>query len=458
MSRRLAAVQKPDAEDAAFAQTEAGDAEFFAHLHADQLAYDHARRAWFCRRGHVFVQDATEQVTQLTVEMLRRRQAAALANPDADDRARAIRRTVAAESETHIRHVLRLAGSHPTLALAGTEWDADPLVLAASNGIVDLGTGALRAAKPEDRICRVAAVDYNPDADCPRFRRLVSEVADGDDELAGFLWRSVGYAITGLTSEQVFWILYGLGANGKTTFLETLTRYVLPEHSWAMPFPAEAWTESIAEYQRAELAGRRIVIAKESAETKRLNSEFIKSLTGGDTVNARHPYGRPFTFVPQAKFFLACNHQPTIRDDSHGMWRRVRLVPFRRTFAVNPKLAEELAAEAPGILRWCVDGCLDWQLAGLGTPAAVADATASYAAANDPLSAFLAERCVLAGHVTAPAGPLFSAYCQWADEAHVGDAERLNLRTFGERMKSRFEAITGRRVTYRGVALREERS
>ena len=108
----------------------------------------------------------------------------------------------------------------------------------------------------------------------------------------------------------------------------------------------------MSEYQRAELAGRRIVIAKESEQAKRLNSEFVKSLTGGDTVNARQPFGRPFTFVPIAKFFLACNHRPIIRDDTHGMWRRVRLVDFTRTFPTDDRLADHLAAEARGVLAW----------------------------------------------------------------------------------------------------------
>lgn len=132
-----------------------------------------------------------------------------------------------------------------------------------------------------------------------------------------------------------------------------------------MPFPAEGWSDAMTEYQKAMLVARRFVMAKETLQTKRLNTGIIKALTGGDTINARHPYGRPFQFRPVAKIWLAVNHRPVIRDDSLGIWRRVYLVPFTRTFKVDTTLAAILGGEAPGIPAWAVRGCLDWQKHGL---------------------------------------------------------------------------------------------
>ena len=307
-----------------------------------------------------------------------------------------------------------------------------------------------------DRITKIAAVPYDPTATCPRWEQFILEVSDDDVALADFHQRSIGYALTGETSEQCFWIDYGVGGNGKSTYLETVTRYVIPEHSWTMSFPVSSWTESLSEYQRAELVGRRLVIAKESEQQKRLNTEFVKSLTGQDSVNARHPYGRPFAFIPSAKFILACNHRPVILDDSHGMWRRVRLVPFQRTFALDPRLPDELAREAPGILRWAVDGCLRWQEEGLEAPAAVTAATDEYQQESDTLGSFIAACCVELAAAQVRAGQFYSAYDQWCTENRIPDVDRVSARATGERMKRRYRAVTGRHVTYHGIGLQTE--
>src|SRR5262249_8997297 len=150
-----------------------------------------------------------------------------------------------------------------------------------------------------------------------------------------------------------FWILWGNGANGKSTLVETLMRAVFGEaYSWTMPFPTVGWSNAMSEYQKACLVGQRLVQASEVSRRGELNDELIKSLTGGDTINARHPYGRPFQFSPVLKPFLRVNDKPIIHDQSHGMWRRVKLVPFTQTFRINNTLADELLAEASGILTW----------------------------------------------------------------------------------------------------------
>jgi len=450
---RKASAAVPDHDS--FPTTEAGDAEYFSALEDGRLLYDHARRSWYVFEAHHWRPDATGSAVQRAIEAMRRRQAAALRIADSDERARRAKWALAGESDTRIRHLLDLASTHPNLATSGEAWDTDPMVLGAMNGTIDLRTGQLRPGSPADLITRVAPVPFDNLAACSRWAQFVSEVAGGDLELASYLGRMLGYVATGLTGEQVFFLLFGHGSNGKTTLLETISRHVIPQHSWSMPFPTVAWTESISEYQRAELVGRRLVIAKESEQSKRLNTEFIKSLTGTDTVNARHPYGRPFTFAPVAKVVLACNHKPKIRDESHGMWRRVRLLPFACTFAVNPSLGDELAAEAPGILRWLVEQCLDWQQHTLGLPTAIQAATAEYQRESDSLAAFLDDRCVIVEHAKVQASPAFTAYRAWCGEQQIAELDRLNLRTFGEAMKARFRAGPSSPVIYHGVGLRE---
>ena len=443
-----------------YPQSEAGDAEFFAASVSGRALYDHARRRWHLFASHHWRPDTTGRIVQMAIEAMRQRQAIELARTDIgdDERNKRVRRALAGEAEARIRHLLDLASTHPDLAIEGTEWDQESWLLGVQNGVLNLKTGTLRDGRPEDRVTKVAAVAFDPEAACPRWEQFIFEISDDDPDLATFHQRFIGYALTGEDSEQCFRIDFGLGANGKSTYLEMIARHVIPEHAWTMPFPVASWSESLSEYQRAELVGRRLVIAKESEQQKRLNTEFIKSLTGQDSVNARHPYGRPFSFIPSAKFILACNHRPVIRDDSHGMWRRVRLVPFARTFPLDPHLGDVLAAEAPGILRWAVDGCLAWQRHGLAAPAAVTEATAAYQQESDTLQSFIAACCLELDGVQVRAGSFYAAYDRWCDESRIPEVDRVSARSVGERMKRTYRAIEGRHVTYTGIGLRGEES
>ena len=276
-------------DDDPYPQSEAGDAEFFASIVSNQALHDHSQRRWFLFRDHHWRPDTTGQIKQVAIEAMRRRQAIAMAIPDADERTKRIKRALGGETEARIRHMLDIALTIPQLAIEGTEWDLDSWTLGVQNGVLDLKTGTLRSGRPEDRITKIAAVPFDPAATCPRWRQFIQETSNDDAELAAFHQRFLGYALTGETSEQCFRIDFGPGGNGKSTYLETVTRHVIPEHSWTMSFPVSSWSESLSEYQRAELVGRRLIIAKESEQTKRLNTEFVKSLTGQDTVNARHP-------------------------------------------------------------------------------------------------------------------------------------------------------------------------
>lgn len=357
-------------------------------------------------------------------------------------------------------NLVKLAAKLPGIAVTGNDWDTQPWLFGVENGVIDLKTGTHRAGEPGDRITKVAPVRYDPKAKCPRWDRFLKEIFADHVEHADYFQRVMGYALTGVTTEQVFWVLWGNGANGKSTLMEVLMRGVFGDaYSWTMPFPSIGWSNAMSEYQKASLVGQRLIAANEVSRRGELNEELIKSLTGDDTVNARHPYGRPFQFVPVAKFFLRVNDKPVIRDQSHGMWRRVKLVPFTQTFQPDRTLAGTLMAEASGILSWAVRGCVEWHRDGLRHPDSVEEATKEYQAESDPISDFIVEKCVTAPNAKVGAKPLFEAYQEWCAEHQVEDVDRLSQRAFGTRMKARFQAKESATVTYHGIGLRaEERS
>jgi putative DNA primase/helicase len=200
---------------------------------------------------------------------------------------------------------------------------------------------------------------------------------------------------------------------------------------------------------------RRLVTASETNAAAQLNEARVKALTGCDPITARFLHAEFFTFEPVSKFWLSVNHRPDVRDDSHGFWRRIRLIPFTQRFPLNAMLTDALRAEAPGILAWAVRGCVAWQEQGLAAPAAIVDATQEYERDSDPLGPFLEEACNVESGAETGASELFKHYQEWAQHHGLGDRERLTATMFGRKLAERFERHTTRSgKVYRGLARR----
>lgn len=439
-----------------FPPTDSGNAEAFAADVGSIVCHDHARREWFVFTGHRFEPNTTAQVDRLALETIRRMQISASLIASDTKRKAALRWAVDSENRSRRDNLLACAAKIKELADAGDRWDATPGLFSVQNGILELDKGRLRPGRPEDRITKASPVIYDAAAACDRWEQFLAQVFADHPEIGPYLQRVIGYALTGLTTEQQFWILYGLGANGKSTLIETLLHHIFGSrgYAWAMPFPGAGWSNSMSEYQKAGLMGRRFVTASEVTRRGHLNEELIKSLTGDDTINARHPYGRPFQFVPVAKFFLRVNEKPVIRDESHGMWRRVKLIEFSQTFSVDTTLAATLAAEAPGILAWAVRGAVDWFREGLCEPACVQAATNTYREESDPLADFFHERCVILERARVGGRELFTAYRQWCDARQMPADERMGQKVFGLRIREKHPNVgTARKAIYGGIGL-----
>ena len=184
-------------------------------------------------------------------------------------------------------------------------------------------------------------------------------------------------------------------------------------------------------------------------------------MTGGDPVTARFLHGEFFTYRPVAKLWLAFNHKPRVTDDSHGFWRRVRLVPFLRRFGDDADLGllEELLTELPGILAWAVRGALIWQSVGLAAPDVVRAATESYRVESDPIGDFLEACCIEQAGLSVRASDAYGAYRAWAGREGLIERETLGSKSFGTRMTARFaKGRTGRGNVYQGVGLLDGRA
>ena len=246
--------------------------------------------------------------------------------------------------------MIALLPSEPGISVPHDTFDRDPLLLNCLNGTIDLQTGELRPHNRADYITKICPVEYDPQAKCPRWELFVLEVMNSDAEMVAFIQRGVGYAVTGLTKEQIWFFLYGRGANGKGTFLDAIAN-VLGDH--VVTAPPETFLESQAHIRNdlARLKGARLVIAQEPDGRGRFDPAVLKMFTGEDTITARFLHREFFEFQPEGKLFFCANNKPVVRDTSHGFWRRVRLVPFNAIFdgeSRDPNLRETLKSEAPG--------------------------------------------------------------------------------------------------------------
>lgn len=342
----------------------------------------------------------------------------------------------------------------PRLAVDLDILDADPMLLNCPNGTVDLRTGELRHHRAEDFLTKMTNVPFDPAAVCPRWERFLTEIFQGDGELISFIQRALGYSLTGDESEQVFFILYGVGANGKSTLI-TLVIQMLGDYAMtAAPGLLMAKKYEGHATELADLFQQRFVASSEVRTDARWDEERIKQLTGGDKIKARRMREDFWEFMPTHKIWLSANHRPATVDTTHSFWRRVKMIPFNATFMDGQRdnaLLGTLMAEAPGILAWVVRGCLEWQRNGLGSAAAVDRATTSYRQVSDELQTFIDECCKRTNTGQIKAMDLYSAYLHYCEER--GERPQSN-RVFGDRIREMgFEVKKSGSMHYLGLEL-----
>jgi putative DNA primase/helicase len=438
-----------------FNRTDLGNAERFAARHAADIRFVKAW-GWVVWDGRRWQVDARGEVERRAAETVRAMLAEAATVHDPDERKQLSRFAIKSESRAAIANMLALAESQRELRTDETVFDQHPELLTVQNGVIDLSTGAVREARREDMITRRTDIRYDPDADCPRWIRFLDEIFEGRPAVIEFVRRAVGYSMTGLTTEQCLFVLWGAGSNGKSTFVRVIEG-LLGELALETPPETLLLRRDGIPNDVARLAGARFVSARETDEGRRLAESRIKQMTGGDRVAARFLHKEWFDFTPTFKIWLATNHRPEIRGTDHAIWRRIRLIPFNVIIPddrQDGQLPDKLAAELPGILNWAVRGCLEWQRDGLRPPDEVMRATAQYRADEDVLGAFFAEHTVQKGQC--PASSLYAEYRKWAEAS----GEKLMSQTrFGKAVAERghLRVYVGERrniTAYQGISLR----
>lgn len=233
-----------------------------------------------------------------------------------------------------------------------------------------------------------------------------------DREMITFMQRSLGRSLTGDVTEQILLIFWGVGANGKNTFINAIFDTIGSDY--CLKANTDLLMASRGERHPTEIAnlwGKRLVVASETHQGRKLNEALVKDLTGGEPLTARRMREDFWTFQPTHKVILITNHKPRVEERGEAIWRRVRLVPFTTIFwdpndpskdasqlptnlRQDKQLGEKLKAEREGILAWLVRGCMDWQRDGLTLPEKVKVATQEYRIEEDTLKKWIEEDCI----------------------------------------------------------------
>jgi putative DNA primase/helicase len=414
-----------------FRLTETGNAERLAQQHGSILRWCELWKKWLVYSGMHWQVDVSHRARQLAKETVRKMYEESAAADDDERRQKLVKHALQSESEKARRAMLELAKGEGKIPALPEQFDTDPWSLNVSNGTLDLHTGILRPHSTADYITKLIPIAYDPQASCPQWEAFLATVMDGNADVIDFLWKSIGYSLTGDTREDCLFLLYGTGANGKSTVL-TILRALLADYSKQAAFSTFLHQErETVRNDLADLQGARLVVASETDEGKRLSTSVIKQLTGQDKIKARFLFAEHFEFSPQLKLWLAANHKPVIRGTDDGIWRRIRLIPFTQKFegaSKDENMRDKLLTELPGILAWAVRGCLAWQEEHLPMPETVRNATAGYKAESDIIGGFLEECCLLNEQAKVKSSALYNAYVTFSgDKLMTQTAFSLNL-------------------------------
>lgn len=396
--------------------------------------------SWYRWNGSYWQQDDMlmmhRQVQAIMDRMnVQARKARSDAKAEGDDEKEAIAKSYIAATKRTKSRVGSVEGmAQQQRATAAASLDAGNL-LNLQNGTLDLDSLEFHDHHESDLLTYCLPYEYDYTAGCARFRQFIREVLvkeDGktpDAELGLLAQELVGYSLTNDTRQEVMVWLSGEGGNGKTVAITMISKLLGP-----LAVNMDFQTIGMAgNYDLASLPGKRVVFSTESERGGYMAEGYIKRIVSGEMITARAIYGKPFSFQSTAKIWWAMNDRPTVKDTSNAISRRLKLIPFLRTFSDSDKdtqLIAKLTAELPGILNWAIEGLVRLRKQGRFTQAqAVGAAIEEFKYESNPVAQWLGEQTRPGGETLATAA--FQNYALWCTRSNN---KELNSTNFGREL------------------------
>jgi P4 family phage/plasmid primase-like protien len=414
--------------------TEFGNAQRLFDAEGERLRFVHDAQLWIVWQGGAWHWDDGSAVRSLAVRLPPTIYGEGTGYlSDAEHFAKWARKS---QENRVVNSVVALFSDFFQVRLPLSRLDADPFLVGFDQArqVVDLRNGTCRSATPADYVTKtLVAKNVGDSSRAVRWMQFLDQVFDGDQEIIDWLQRFCGYLLTGSTQEQLFLFCYGHGSNGKGVFTELL-KHVMGDYARAVA------SETLAESKRAAggatpdlaaLIGARMVICSETEDNTPLAESLVKSLVGGDTMAVRKLYAAPVEFKPSFKLVMSGNHKPIVRGNDHGIWRRIRLLPFCRTFTkddCDPHLLDKLKFETPHIVAWMVEGCTAWLKHGLAdTPKVIGAATDEYRTDQDIVGHWLDECTTSSPQGETSKAEMYANYKCWSIDNGLRPTSEITL-------------------------------
>lgn len=331
------------------------------------------------------------------------------------------------------------------------------------NGVYNLKTHTFRIHDPNiDRFLKQAGTSYDPNAKCPIFDNFMNVIFEGNTEVISFVLQWYGLCLTGDVSNQSFLYNYGTGANGKSTLIN-LMQCIYGSYCTTIGINTllnKPFENSSDSYEKANLKGARIALSTEIPAGQKMNESLVKTLTGGDTITARHPYGKVLNIIPTHKLVMCGNHKLTIIGQDYAIWRRVLLLHFKVQIPDEQKdtnLLEKLKNEMPGILNKLMAGYKDYTNNGykLTIPAEVIQATEAYKTESDTELRDFLENCCDTTDTTSRTllKDIWECYTSWVSSGEVKFKRSQDLSTALQLRQFKY-IKPDNKVTFLGIKLK----
>lgn len=416
--------------------TEAGRAVRFARYYCDTLRYGVDTGRWYRWDGFRWrmIMDAEAMsLATYSVDELLRDDITALCTDD-DMKKKLSRFYTQMQLSDKPKKILNYAKGVDTLWVKASQFDSDPTYFAVANGVLNLDTLELEKPSQSQMVSKTSYVDYDPEATCPTWEKALLDIFEGDTAMADYIQRVFGYAMLGYPDERKMVILFGNGANGKSTIINTIRDIFgeyghVAESSLVTTKSSFGTSSGAANPEVMALRRKRLVIMSEADEKSRMQEAKLKSLVSLDTISGRGLYENTISeFKPSWLLVMAANHIPTINGLDDGIWSRIHIVPFTRNFERDPKgpdrtLDRKLKAEYSGILNWLLEGIRKYRKDKLKAPEKIQTEVAEKRDEMDMLGEWLAERCEVKDGNRCPVGAAYQSWRAFAESR--GELERL---------------------------------
>lgn len=422
--------------------TDLGNAERLVARRRDEIRYCPQRKKWLVYDGTRWVWDEIGTVERMGKRVVR--EILDEADDCADEERRKSLRQWSFKSEDNkrIKALVSLAQTEKDIPVLLSDLDADPFLLNAANGTIDLRTAQIREHRKSDLITRSTGIDYEFGAKSELWDRVLHDATGGDAELAAYIQTVAGYSLIGIPLERAFFFLHGPPGTAKSTILDAL-HAAMGGYAESADFDTWLLKPQVGGNRGdlVRLAGARLVTSSEAKPGSKWDEAIIKKITGGDLLTFAAKYENDVTFKPSFSLLFAANDAPSAREDDEGFWVRMKRIPLTHQVPLEKqdkhlKLKLQKPKHAKAILYWAVAGCARY-LHEKGFPrcAAVENSTQEYRAELDHFSTFLSERCEFGEGYLTTRKDLRAAYERWANE--VGRKSLLEAKQVAKKLRAK---------------------